>query len=433
MSQTAPRDGDRDSLKSDRYVFLETILSAQKKLIMTWSGFDSGDGSEMPPSVLVEEFKAHLDREYQIAGRKEKAGEAVFVKYPLHPFSARYQSSEMNDVQLQTWNRSWFNPAEKPGDRKPIFQWEFIQKLNADDDTTDGNKIYRTLSDPMKSFLDACRIEVPSKDEIVESVELFEIGGLDEWKLRDAVKREQLCDDPEVIGRLAAGGGIPPGIPGETAVADVKKKVRSQFEKIRSIDDAPKFGFHRVNAEKLGVRYRMDIDLISITDHGSSGKMCTAIIADFGRANAKRKLNLWITHLFLNLDKQTETTLVALDSTVRLKALTQEETVEHICALNKLMNENKQRLLPFIPDVSLAFAEAENIELSRESGWERLEELFGRAFNKEYLLDPRIKEAFEDPENWADAMKKIPGGEDVFKEISNRVFLPFLDTMEEGE
>jgi hypothetical protein len=30
-------------------------------------------------------------------------------------------------------------------------------------------------------------------------------------------------------------------------------------------------------------------------------------------------------------------------------------------------------------------------------------------------------------------MKNIPGGEDAFKEISNRVFRPFLDKAEEGE
>jgi exonuclease V gamma subunit len=160
-------------------------------------------------------------------------------------------------------------------------------------------------------------------------------------------------------------------------------------------------------------------------------KECLAVFADMGKVKAKRKIKFWVRHLCLNLEKQVMSTLVLLDKTIFLPALSREEAIKHLQSLHTIAVESKQKLLPFIPDVSLAFAEAKDIIISRDRGWERLNELFGRSYGKEYLLDPRLKEAFGDADNWSDAMMKIPGGEDVFNEISNQVFRPFLDKMRE--
>jgi exodeoxyribonuclease V gamma subunit len=433
MSQKPGRPGDRDSLKSDRYIFLETLLSAQDRLIITWSGFNSGDGKGVPPSLLVDEFRAHLNREYCFAGTSEKtvpAGDAVLVKYPLHPFSSRYRSSDANDGNLRTWNQAWFKPTDDRKPRKPMLEWKVRDEPKADDGVIDGNLILKALSDPLKTFLGACRIQHPREGEMIGSTELFKLEKLDEWKLRDAIFVEQLCSDPGAIGQLAARAGIPPGTPGESAIAEERRKVQSRLNAIRTIDANPEFVRYRVDKEVDGGRFRMEIDHLSMKER-------IALLADLGRVKAKRRLKAWITHLFLNLEKPVDTCLVALDATIRLPAIAQRDVIQHIRELDALATRSRTIPLPFLLDVSWAYIEPgkdgpRTPESSRKQAWVEFEKILGLGYETDYKYDRRVVEAFDHAENWDEAMRRIPpgedgpGGEDSFKNMAEQVFGPFL-------
>jgi exodeoxyribonuclease V gamma subunit len=427
MSHSARRIGDRDSLGGDRYIFLEMLLAAKEKLIITWSGFDSFDGSVIPPSSLVDQFSAHLNREYRLEGSEKKAGEAVQVNYPLHPFSSRYRFAK--ESQLRTWNKTWF---ETPGARalsKPVFQWVVekppSENVSEDAGEMNGNKIVRLLGDPMKSFLEeGCRIRPPRDEEIPEDGELFKSDGLNDWNLRDAVLREMLCDEKDAVEKLAAQCGVPPGSPGDKAVALARKSMERRVEKIKLIDKSPKFETHRISFEADGRRYRMDVKNLSLKDS-------SAILFDAGRIDGKKRLKLWVTHLFLNLQKPVETSLVTLDKTTRLTPLDQSEAIEHIIALESIATESERVLLPFIPGVSWAFVEPDkdgirNIAKCRENAWKALEELLGLAYGKDYRIDDRYVSAFGGVTTWEEAMSIIPGGEKVFGDLAETIFAPFL-------
>lgn len=424
MTQEKKREGDRNVLQGDRYLFLETILSSKDALIITWTGYDGSTGDEKPPSVLVSEFIDHLDREYSFEGGK-KAGAHATVKYPLQPFSPRYRSSHPDDMNVITWNTSWFEKRKDLAKRSSIFSWHNSNVKKRIGDSIDGNMLVKVLSDPMKAFLESCRIDMSTYEQNINDEEPFAVDNLGEWRLREAIGMEIFFNDRNAIERLKADGIIPAGVPGNIAVESERRQFQSRIDMVHSIDPTPIFTTFKVRTEIGQVQYKMDIENVSINNTPAKGKKSDAILIEYGNINAKRKLRLWLSHLYLNLLGEVRTTLVALDDTIRLVPLTPAKARTYIDEMQKIVEQNAEVLIPLFPDVSMTFAEEEaDIGKARKKAWEKLEALFGRVFNQEYKLNVWVRDAFDDAESWDAAMTKIPGGEARFVEVLHTVFSP---------
>ena len=66
----SPRAGDPSARQDDRYSFLETLLSAQEKLLISYVGRSAVHNKEIPPSVVVNELLDYLDQAF-VFPRKE--------------------------------------------------------------------------------------------------------------------------------------------------------------------------------------------------------------------------------------------------------------------------------------------------------------------------------------------------------------------------
>lgn len=65
-----PRDGDRSLREDDRYLFLEAVLAARDRLILSYTARNPRDGAEQPPSPLVDELLDFLVRAWPEATAK---------------------------------------------------------------------------------------------------------------------------------------------------------------------------------------------------------------------------------------------------------------------------------------------------------------------------------------------------------------------------
>ncbi len=84
------RLGDRDVPGDDRYLFLETVMSARKRLHLSYIGQGVRDGKHRNPAAPLAELLAELDR---ACGNAPDVGEAPrpwLVRHPLQPFDGRY-------------------------------------------------------------------------------------------------------------------------------------------------------------------------------------------------------------------------------------------------------------------------------------------------------------------------------------------------------
>ncbi|PYJ00852.1 MAG: exodeoxyribonuclease V subunit gamma, partial [Verrucomicrobia bacterium] len=71
-----PRLGDRSSREDDRYLFLETLLSARQRLYLSYVGQSIRDNSQTPPSVLVSELAQYVAQAFTLAPAAPAAGSA---------------------------------------------------------------------------------------------------------------------------------------------------------------------------------------------------------------------------------------------------------------------------------------------------------------------------------------------------------------------
>lgn len=78
----APQPGDRNRRQEDRYLFLEAVLAARRRLYLSFVGRSLRDNKALPPSVVVDELLACLAAD---------EGQKLVVEHPLQPFSPRYR------------------------------------------------------------------------------------------------------------------------------------------------------------------------------------------------------------------------------------------------------------------------------------------------------------------------------------------------------
>ncbi len=83
------RAGDSSPRDDDRYLFLETLLSARTRLHLSYVGQSQRDGKDIPPSVVVSELLDHFDHEFATVAGTPPSRELV-VRHRLQAFSPDY-------------------------------------------------------------------------------------------------------------------------------------------------------------------------------------------------------------------------------------------------------------------------------------------------------------------------------------------------------
>lgn len=84
------RIGDRDVPSDDRYLFLETVMSARKRLHLSYIGQGVRDDKHRNPAAPLAELMAELELRAGIAPDDEKPLRPWLVRHPLQPFDGRY-------------------------------------------------------------------------------------------------------------------------------------------------------------------------------------------------------------------------------------------------------------------------------------------------------------------------------------------------------
>lgn len=92
-SDPLPCDGN--NRVDDRYQFLEALISARKRLYISYTGRSIKDNEEIPPSILVSEMADYIFEQFDIPGKDDKEkrdylNRHLFVHHPLQPFSPSY-------------------------------------------------------------------------------------------------------------------------------------------------------------------------------------------------------------------------------------------------------------------------------------------------------------------------------------------------------
>jgi exodeoxyribonuclease V gamma subunit len=166
MAQNPRKAGDTTSKDNDRYLFLESIISARKHLYLSYIGNSVKNNAEQQASLVLKELISYLQKNYDF-------NEQDIYHYPLHPFSANcykvgdYQSYDENWLKLMQKQKVEFNDLQ---------QLDTKVELDKNISVADLVKIFE---DPLKAFCNSSlRLYFAKDDDAISDSEPFDINHL---------------------------------------------------------------------------------------------------------------------------------------------------------------------------------------------------------------------------------------------------------------
>lgn len=301
-----PRPGDRSRRGDDRYLFLEALLSARERLLVTHVGQSIQDNATLPPSVVVSELLDVLAESFvapehaeappsDVASRTAAVHRHVVVRHPMQPFSPRYFAPEPVDPRLFSYARPWQEGARAlAGEREdrhraPLFAAALPPAAGPRDLTIE--RLVRFYAQPTAQLLGR-RLGIYLKDDAKERSdrEPMELEGLAQWQVGDRILRHRLEGVPlhRSLELLRAAGVLPLGVPG-----------RCRFDELVGIADPIAATAAAVRGEARLPDLDVDLQVGDTRLVGRIGARWTGatVQPQFGRIGAKHRLAAWIRHL----------------------------------------------------------------------------------------------------------------------------------------
>lgn len=379
------RAGDRDLRSDDRQLFLDLLLAAGERLILTYSGRAVSDNSPRAPSVVIDELLDHVDRRSSGSARA-----ALVVRHPLQPFSTAYFAPG-RDARLFTFSHAQAMAASasaRQSDTEPPFVASGARVARAD-----ASPVFDlTLRDLVNCWMNPseffCRrvlrlsLDVDSSegsdDEIFAPNEL-EKGSIRARLLTRALHGE---DDPDrECRRLLADGSLPPHAIGAAWYGALVGRVHEVVEEVPDGIEAVAVPF---TLEGDGWRLRGRVD-------GVRGGERYAVRA--GRMRARHWIRAWVEHVAMSAARESgveampaTTVLVWHDGKkpARDTIPPLSDAFARLDALVRAALRGYEAPLPFFPDAGWTWLE-ETVPRPKKRGGK------GKKDSSDEAPDPRAK------------------------------------------
>lgn len=167
------RVGDRDVRSDDRYLFLETLMSARSRLHLSFIGEGVKDGKPRNPAAPLAELIAELEREAGLSHESRAELRPWLVRHPLQPFDARYFSAQ--DPRLFSYSQAYAGMlSQASAGLRP----EVTSFLQASELAPDTLPLPMSLSELSRFYRD------PARDLLERRLKL-RLDALDEDRLSD--------------------------------------------------------------------------------------------------------------------------------------------------------------------------------------------------------------------------------------------------------
>jgi len=284
------RIGDRDLRSDDRQLFLDVLLAAGDRLLLSYSGRAGSDNSPRAPSVVLEELLDHLVRR---TGASTRA--SLVVSHPLQPFSEGYFDPD-RDPRLFTFSRAQAMAARAAATRGGGVDAPFIApggrvSLSSPDARFDLS--LRDLTDcwtnPSQFFCRrTLRLSLVGDDGVLSDDEIFAPDHIEQGGIRARMLGQALSGERDVEReqrRLLADGALPPHELGATWHEKLSAEVSLVLEQVPGA-----VGAHAVPFVLDGDGWRLTGRLA-----GVNGDTRYAVRA--GNIRAEHWIRAWVEHV----------------------------------------------------------------------------------------------------------------------------------------
>lgn len=341
------RPGDRSPRDDDRWLFLEAILSARRRLILSHVGRGIRDNNEIPPSVVVSELLDYVRRGFGNPG--------VVTRHPLQPFSREYFQPGRPAGLVSYSDDLCRASRRRDGERaagRPLLSTALPPPAAITLERVPLASLLRFFELPTSWLLrERLRIRLEAATPSAASREPFVLDRLDDYRLREALLAlHGRVDDPaELLALLRAQGALPHGAAAAIALDRACAAVADFAE--------------RVATARAGERPPLPIEVVAgpVRIAGELRGLTPRGLVDHRLAKPKARdaVSLWLRHLLLNASAppgiEARSLWLGLEDSFGFAPLADAPAL--LAALGELFVRGQRELVPLFPQASLAFVE----------------------------------------------------------------------------
>jgi exodeoxyribonuclease V gamma subunit len=230
-----PRPGDRDPVLEDRQLFLDAILAAGDRVILTATARNIRSNKEEPLSACVDEFVRVAAATVSSAPDSQKTTRRILIEaHPLQPFNsacftgtrASFDASHLEIARAFREQQAVTAPFQVGASEPPA-------DIRSADLELDG--LVRMLKDPWSAWLQSLGVVLPRAAEDPFALDREPVAapsGLELWQLQDEVIQSVLEGQTfHLEARLAANRLMPYGTLGAAMGRDSVQVARSLAER----------------------------------------------------------------------------------------------------------------------------------------------------------------------------------------------------------
>ena len=363
----SPCRGDRSLRNEDRYLFLESILSARELLYISYIGQSIKDNSELPPSVLVSELLDTVRRGFSLADEQCSVEKHLVVRHRLQAFNAEYftAGSPLFSYSVENY-RALVEKESRSAAIRPFIRETLKEPpdmAQEEGKTVPLEKLLRFYDNPAGYFLEhRLGIRIESMAMPLEDREHFDVEGLELYQMKQELLEFELegGNAQELLTVFRGRGTLPPARHGELLFRKIADDVQAFARVVRNN-----------TGDKMPLApLEIDLQVGEFRLTGKLGRLWPQHLLHYrcARMKVKDQMRSWIEHLVLNTVAQPgyplETTLVMVDN---IKHFTRSpEAVDHLEKLMKHYREGTTKPLHFFPRSSMAYASKESLDDARK-------------------------------------------------------------------
>ena len=357
-----PCRGDRSLRNEDRYLFLESILSARDLLYISYVGQSIRDNTESPPSVLVSELLDAIRRGFSFQDGRS-IDEHLVVQHRMQAFHPEYFTAGSRLFSYSAENYRALVEKESAAKAMRPFMSTPLPEPPEELKTVLLDRLLRFYDNPAGFFLEhRLGIRLASMAAPLEDREPFEVEGVDRYTLKKELLEVALegGDPLELLPIFRSRGLLPPARHGE----ELFKKILAEVQ-----------GFAEMVEEKTGSKpplapLEVDLQFGGFRLTGTLERVWPGCQLHYRCAKLKIKdqMRSWIEHLVLNTIEEPgyplETSLVMSNEVRHFTA--EPSAASHLENLLQHYWQGQSMPLHFFPRSSFAYAVKNSLDAARK-------------------------------------------------------------------
>ncbi len=342
-----PEPGDRSVRDDDRYLFLETLLSARERLGISAVGRSLRDNEPVPPSIVVSEL---IDALCPYFASRETAEAHLITEHRLAAFSPVYFEGGERTFSYSQANASAAAALAHPAEAAPFLP----EPLPAREETGEplpAERLARFLCGPAAFFLEhRLGVSLREREETLPEAEPLTPNALQRYTLLTEGVADHLRARPRSrpAAAYSARALLPPGALGEQYHEALHHEAERFETRLRPWLAEPL----QPPCPLIAPAGPWRVEGVPGPIHGSRHLLFRA-----ARIKAKDRLRAWVWHLLrCAAGAPGETVLAGADTTLLYPPLGNAEAL--LTELVALYHRGLCQPIPFFPESSALYAKA---------------------------------------------------------------------------